>query len=368
MTKEEINEQMKFYEDKDNLEEVQQRLNNKYKSIRDILVLEYIEIVQNIDDEQEKNKLIEMLNKKGLYPVKSVNDKYIAPEVSDVVVFDKDFELKDIAYDFQRNIIAINPVLISNFYQSYLKLANRQIRNTGVKEKKDIKNNMDVMSYLYNNNISFEEYVSLLLPHESIHQWTFGIHNMPQSNNMGFIDEGTVEGEARRICDKYSIDSIRTRMVEVEATNPLLSRMNHNQKIQMMMTSNYRQVFNEYFENIETINRYIRRSYSSSSDLLIDRFVKYDSISLKKVNTLSNDLINGNTKELEKIKKELDENSLFAKFKIPSADKPLTLQQIGQGTTQSFSQNPGEAMKVMDVLEDGVRTREQLKKEQIQGE
>lgn len=320
MTKEEINEQIKFYEDKNNLKEVQQRLNDKYKNIRNILALEYIEIVENIDDEQEKSKLIKMLKEKGLYPVKSENGKYTLPEVSDVVVFDEDFELKDIAYDYQRNIIAINPVLISSFYQSYLKLANRQIRNTEVKEKKDIKSNMDVISYLYNNNRSFEEYVNLLLPHESVHQWTFGIHNMPQSNNMGFIDEGTVEGEARRICDKYSIDSIRARMAEVEATEPLLSRMNHNQKIQMMMTSNYRQVFNEYFENIEIINRYIRKSYSSSSDLLIDRFVKFDSISPKKVNALSNDLINGSTKELEKIKEELDENSLFAKFKIPSAE------------------------------------------------
>lgn len=320
MTKQQIDEQIKFYKDKSNLKEVQKRLNDKYRNIRDIIALEYIEIVQNIEDEQDKNKLIEMLKKRGLYPVKGENGKYTLPESSDVVVFDEDFELKDIAYDFQRNIIAINPELISSFYQSYLKLANRQVRNTEVKDKKDIKTNMDVISYLYNNNISFEEYVSLLLPHESIHQWTFGIHNMPQSNNMGFIDEGSVEGEARRICDKYSIDSIRLRTAEVEAANPLLSKMNHNQKIQMMMTSNYRQVFSEYFENIETLNRYIRKSYSGSSDLLIDRFAKYDSISTKKVNNLSNDLINGNTKELERIKEELDENSLFARFNIPSAE------------------------------------------------
>lgn len=320
MTKQQINEQIKFYKDKSNLQEVQKRLNDKYRNIRDIIALEYIEIVQNIEDEQEKNKLVEMLKKRGLYPVKGENGKYALPESSDTVVFDEDFELKDIAYDFQRNIIAINPELISSFYQSYLKLANRQVRNTEVKEKEDIKNNIDVISYLYNNNISFEEYISLLLPHESIHQWTFGIHNMPQSNNMGFIDEGSVEGEARRICDKYSIDSIKLRMAEVEATKPLLSKMNHNQKIQMMMTSNYRQVFSEYFENIETLNRYIRKSYSGSSDLLIDRFAKYDSISTKKVNTLSNELINGNTKELAKIKEELDENSLFARFNIPSAE------------------------------------------------
>lgn len=320
MTKQEIDEQIRFYEDKNNLQEVQKRLNKKYKNIRDIIALEYIEVVQNMEDGQDKDKLIEMLKERGLYPVKGENDKYTLPESSDIVVFDEDFELKDIAYDFQRNIIAINPKLISSFYQSYLKLANRQVRNTEVKDKKDIRTNMDVISYLYNNNISFEEYISLLLPHESIHQWTFGIHKMPQSINIGFIDEGTVEGEARRICDKYSMDSIRLRMAEVEATNPLLSKMSHSEKIQMMMSSNYIQVFDKYFEHIKTLSRYITKSYSCNSDLLIDRFEKYDSISTEKVNILSNDLINGNTKQLERLKEELDENSLFTRFKIPSAE------------------------------------------------
>lgn len=120
--------------------------------------------------------------------------------------------------------------------------------------------------------------------------------------------------------DKTLMETSMYSHAELEATKPLLSKMNHNQKVQMMMTSNYRQVFSEYFENIETLNRYIRKSYSGSSDLLIDRFAKYDSISTKKVNTLSNELINGNTKELAKIKEELDENSLFARFNIPSAE------------------------------------------------
>ena len=320
MTKQEIEKQIRFYEDENNLKEVQKRLNNKYKNIRDIIALEYIEIVQNMEDGQDKDKIIEMLKERGLYPIKGENNKYTLPESGDIVIFDEDFELKDIAYDFQRNIIAINPKLISSFYQSYLKLANRQVRNTEVKDKSDIKTNIDVISYLYNNNMSFEEYISLLLPHESIHQWTFGIHKMPQSINMGFIDEGTVEGEARRICDKYDIDSIKLRMTEVEATNPLTSKMSHSEKIQMMMSSNYRQVFDKYFTHIETLNRYITKSYSCNSDLLIDRFYKYDSISTKKVNNLSSNLINGDTRELDNIKKELDENSLFVRFKIPSAE------------------------------------------------
>lgn len=135
-----------------------------------------------------------MLQERKLYPIKQEDDTYRLPDCEDVVIFDEDFE-RDIAYDFYYDKIRINPrLIITNLYQSYLKIANRQVQNTGVKDKESIKTHMDVISYLYNNKVSFEEFVKALLPHEAIHQWTLGL-----SNSIEFIDEGLVESEARRI-------------------------------------------------------------------------------------------------------------------------------------------------------------------------
>jgi hypothetical protein len=48
--------------------------------------------------------------------------------------------------------------------------------------------------------------------------------------------------------------------------------------------------------------------------------------------------------------------------------KPIALQEIGEGTAQSFSQNPEKAMKVMDLLEYGVRMQEEAKEGKTQEE
>lgn len=178
---------------------------------------------------------------------------------------------------------------------------------------------MDVISYLYNNKIGFEEFVKALLPHESIHQWTLGLSNGIE-NGIEFIDEGSVESEARRISNKYSIDSIPLRMTEVAAITPLVANMTHNQKIQMMLNSSYEENFRQYFPHIDTLNRYISKAYSSSSSLLIDRFADYDAISSNKVAYLAESLVNGNNEELVKIKEhfDLESQNFIKKYKIPS--------------------------------------------------
>lgn len=63
MTHQEIEQELKFYEDNENLQQVQKRLNNEYKHIRGLIALEYIEIILNIEDEDQKSKLIEMLQR-----------------------------------------------------------------------------------------------------------------------------------------------------------------------------------------------------------------------------------------------------------------------------------------------------------------
>lgn len=63
MTHQEIEQELKFYEDNENLQQVQKRLNNEYKHIRGLIALEYIEIILNIEDEDQKSKLMEMLQR-----------------------------------------------------------------------------------------------------------------------------------------------------------------------------------------------------------------------------------------------------------------------------------------------------------------
>ena len=48
--------------------------------------------------------------------------------------------------------------------------------------------------------------------------------------------------------------------------------------------------------------------------------------------------------------------------------RSLTFQQIGQGTTRDFSSNPEQASKTFETLETGVRTQEEIKEGQNQGE
>ena len=48
--------------------------------------------------------------------------------------------------------------------------------------------------------------------------------------------------------------------------------------------------------------------------------------------------------------------------------KSLTFQQIGKGTTRDFSSNPEQASKAFETLETGIRTQEEIKEGQTQGE
>jgi hypothetical protein len=48
--------------------------------------------------------------------------------------------------------------------------------------------------------------------------------------------------------------------------------------------------------------------------------------------------------------------------------RSLTFQQIGKGTTRDFSSNPEQASKAFETLETGVRTQEEIKEGQTQGE
>ena len=63
------------------------------------------------------------------------------------------------------------------------------------------------------------------------------------------------------------------------------------------------------------------------------------------------------SEEADKIKGTLSDKDIL-----------LTFQQIGQGTTEDFRANPKQAQKALEVLETGVRTQEEIKKGQTQGE
>lgn len=49
-------------------------------------------------------------------------------------------------------------------------------------------------------------------------------------------------------------------------------------------------------------------------------------------------------------------------------NKTLTLNQIGKGTTKEFSSNPKQASRAFETLESGIRTQEEIKDGQTQGE
>lgn len=49
-------------------------------------------------------------------------------------------------------------------------------------------------------------------------------------------------------------------------------------------------------------------------------------------------------------------------------NKTLTLNQIGKGTTKEFSSNPEQASRAFEALESGIRTQEEIKDGQTQGE
>lgn len=51
-----------------------------------------------------------------------------------------------------------------------------------------------------------------------------------------------------------------------------------------------------------------------------------------------------------------------------SIENGLTFQQIGLGTTKSVSSKPQEAMKAINALETGIRTQQEIKEGQTQGE
>jgi len=48
--------------------------------------------------------------------------------------------------------------------------------------------------------------------------------------------------------------------------------------------------------------------------------------------------------------------------------RSLTWRQIRKGTTRDFSSNPEQASKAFEILENGVRTQEEIKEGQTQGE
>lgn len=53
---------------------------------------------------------------------------------------------------------------------------------------------------------------------------------------------------------------------------------------------------------------------------------------------------------------------------IKEKQNVCTFEQIGRGTTQSFTQNTGEAISAFETFEQGVKNQEQMKEGQVQGE
>lgn len=72
------------------------------------------------------------------------------------------------------------------------------------------------------------------------------------------------------------------------------------------------------------------------------------------------------SEEADKIKGALSDKDVFRLSE--ENGMLLTFQQIGQGTTRDFSSNPEQASKVFWILENGVKTQEEIKEGQTQGE
>lgn len=64
----------------------------------------------------------------------------------------------------------------------------------------------------------------------------------------------------------------------------------------------------------------------------------------------------------------LEQLHIVTSYKELEDTRSLTFRQIGQGTTRNFSSNPEQASKAFETLETGVRTQEEIKEGQTQGE
>ena len=64
----------------------------------------------------------------------------------------------------------------------------------------------------------------------------------------------------------------------------------------------------------------------------------------------------------------LEQLHIVTSYKELEHTRSLTFQQIGQETTRDFSSNPEQASKAFETLETGVRTQEEIKEGQTQGE
>lgn len=64
----------------------------------------------------------------------------------------------------------------------------------------------------------------------------------------------------------------------------------------------------------------------------------------------------------------LEQLHIVTSYKELENTRSLTFQQIGKGTTRDFSSNPEQASKAFETLETGVRTQEEIKEGQTQGE
>jgi len=64
----------------------------------------------------------------------------------------------------------------------------------------------------------------------------------------------------------------------------------------------------------------------------------------------------------------LEQLQIVTSYKELENTRSLTWRQIGKGTTRDFSSNPEQASKAFETLETGVRTQEEIKEGQTQGE
>lgn len=64
----------------------------------------------------------------------------------------------------------------------------------------------------------------------------------------------------------------------------------------------------------------------------------------------------------------LEQLHIVTSYKELEDTRSLTFRQIGKGTTRDFSSNPEQASKAFETLETGVRTQEEIKEGQTQGE
>ena len=113
-----------------------------------------------------------------------------------------------------------------------------------------------------------------------------------------------------------------------------------------------------YEETLQDVNKRIQTIVAS-----VEEIAQQNSDTIISVEERYSDKFDYNNRDIRK--KHGHDVNTTGKSKT---NKTLTLNQIGKGTTKEFSYNPEQAIKAFETLETGIRTQEEIKDGEIQGE